>query len=103
LLLSSLRDFYHKIQGTSNDEPLAIPIPKEFKLKEVMKHLSYTLVGEWRILLQDPILVAWGLPTADQWWIFKELMLIDRTLWIRQEDSKCIEQIMRIFEYLKKG
>ena len=100
---SFLKKLHHKIRSISNDEPISIPIPREFKLKEVMKHLSYAIVGEWRILIQNPVLVAWGYPIPDQWWKFRELMLIDRTLWLNQEDSKCIEQILLIFEHLGKG
>ena len=100
---SFLSRFHLKIRGISNDELIAIPIPKDLKFEEVMNHLSYSIVGKWRVLVRDPILVAWGCPTPDQWWRHKELMLIDRTLWIQREDCECIEGITRIFEYLSKG
>ena len=83
-----------------DDSPISVPIPIGLKTEIVMKSLSIGHGYDWLVLVHEPVLVASGIPIADN---LPELFLIHRMLWIRREDIHHLTRLEHTLERLNGG
>ena len=93
-MLSALRNLR---LGKKTPNPIPIQIPEGLDIEKLMRNLMIGHQYEWLILVRDPVLVASGIAKSGS---MPELMLVRRTLWIREEDRGYIKQLEHLFKII---